>query len=273
MYYFRVFIINTLYHHSVFNKGNRILDKFESVSVVIPAINETDSLRENISVILNTCDHKDLEEILIVVCERTTPECLSVIDSICAYGNDVPVRLYTQIQPGLGCALHEAMQQVKGSHVVNMAADLDTDPLVITEMIRIAKTRPDAVILASRWVNGGGFIGYGRMYKLLNYIFNKMLQILFLSKVSDLTYGFRFAPVDKTLSVKWESTGFSIGMETNLRMLRLGYEIIETPAVWRVREQGDSHNSFLTKLKYIRTVFNIRFASRDSNKSTDARED
>jgi len=249
------------------------LDKFDSVSIVIPTINETDSLRDNIGIILNTCDHKDLEEILIIVCERTTPECLSVIDSICASGYDIPVKLYSQIRPGLGCALHEAMQQVKGSHVVNMAADLDTDPLVIKEMIRMAKEHPGAVILASRWVEGGGFVGYGSINKFLNLVFNRALQLLFFTKVKDLTYGYRFAPVDKTLSVKWESTGFSIGLETNLRMLRLGYELIETPAVWRVREQGDSHNSFLTKLKYMRTVFNIRFSSRNANKSTDARED
>ena len=243
------------------------LDIFSSVSVVIPAIDETESLRDSIEIILNTCDHMDINEIFIVVCERTTPECLRVINSLIASENKVPVRLYYQASPGLGAALHEAMQRVKGSHVVNMAADMDTDPYVIKDMINIAKNHPDAVILASRWIKGGGFIGYGRMYKLLNYIFNKMLQILFLSKVSDLTYGFRFASVDKTLSVKWESRGFSIGMETNLKMLRLGYKIIEVPAVWRVRNQGDSQNSFFTKLKYMSTVLKVRFASKASIKS------
>jgi hypothetical protein len=60
--------------------------------------------------------------------------------------------------------------------------------------------------------------------------------------------------------------GFSIGMETNLKMLRLGYKIVEVPAIWRIREQGDSQNSFFTKLKYIKTVLKVRFASKDSIK-------
>jgi glycosyltransferase involved in cell wall biosynthesis len=250
-----------------------LLDSFSSVSVVIPAIDETDSLKKSMEIVLEVCDHRDLNEILIVVCERTTPECLSVIDGICASTSDVPVRLYTQIQPGLGRALHEAMQRVRGSHVVNIAADLDTDPHVIKDMIAIAKLHPDAIILASRWVKGGGFSGYGRFNKTLNYLFNKILQILFFTRVTDLTYGYRFAPVDKTLSVKWESNGFSIGMETNLRMLRMGYEIIEVPAVWRVREQGVSQNSFCTKFKYINTVLKVRFTGKASNKSISARED
>ena len=243
------------------------MDKFSSVSVVIPAIDETDSLRESIEIILGTCDLKDLNEIFIVVCERTTPECIRVINSFIQSEKEVPVRLYYQVRPGLGAALHEAMQRVKGSHVVNMAADMDTDPYVIKDMIYAAKNHPEAVILASRWIKGGGFSGYGRIYKLLNYMFNKMLQILFMTKVSDLTYGFRFAPVDKTLSVKWDSKGFSIGMETNLKMLRLGYKIIEVPAVWRVRNQGDSQNSFFTKVKYLGTVLKVRFESKASIKS------
>jgi len=240
------------------------LDKFSSVSVVIPAINEMDSLRESVEILLKTCDHNDLKEVFIVVCDRTTPECLSVINNLIASADDVPIRLYTQIRKGLGPALHESMQRVTGSHVVNIAADLDTDPHVINDMIIIAKNNPDAIILASRWIKGGGFVGYGRIYKILNYIFQKFLQIMFFTKATDLTYGFKFAPVDKTLSITWESNGFSIGMETNLKMLRLGYKIVEVPAIWRVREQGISQNSFFTKLKYIKTVFKVRFASKDS---------
>jgi len=242
------------------------LDKFSSVSVVIPTINETDSLRESVEIILNTCSHADLEEIFIVVCDRTTTDCLSIINNLMMAAGDVPIRLYTQSRKGLGPALHESMQRVTGSHVVNIAADLDTDPYVIKDMINAAKENPDSIILASRWIKGGGFVGYGRIYKLLNYIFQKLLQILFFTKATDLTYGFKFAPVDKTLSITWESNGFSIGMETNLKMLRLGYKIVEVPAVWRVREQGDSQNSFFTKLKYIKTVLKVRFASKDSIK-------
>lgn len=248
------------------------MDKFSSVSVVIPAINETDSLRENVEILLKTCDHSDLEEIFIVICDRTTSECLSVINSLMELDCDVPIKLYRQVRPGLGPALYESISMVSGGHVVNIAADLDTDPHVVKDMIKVAKDYPDAIILASRWMKGGGFVGYGKIYKFLNYIFQKMLQVLFLTKATDLTYGFRFAPVDKTLSVKWESKGFSAGVETNLKYLRMGYKFIEVPAVWRVRDQGDSQNSFLTKLKYIKTVCTVRFASIESIKSDSKKE-
>lgn len=248
------------------------MNVFSSVSVVLPATDETDSLRESVEIILQTCGHEDICEIFVVVCERTTPECLAVINGLCESVAEIPVRLYHQISPGLGSALYEAMQRVKGSHVVNMAADMDTDPHVIKEMIAIAKKNPEAVILASRWIKGGGFIGYGHTQKILNFVFNKILQTLFFTGVKDLTYGYRFAPVDKTLSVKWESKGFPIGLETNLKMLRLGYEIIEIPAIWRRREQGESQNSFFIKLKYIKTVLKVRFARLATIKNPDYAE-
>lgn len=235
--------------------------------MVVPAINETDSLKDNIDLVLSSCNHKDIREFILVVCERTTAECLSVIRSLCAENHDVPFILYYQRSPGLGSAVFEAVQQANGSHVVNIAADLDTDPTVIKDMIRIAKKHPDAIILASRWQKGGGFEGYGGFSKLLNYVFQKLLQILYRTNIKDLTYGYRMGPIDKLLSVTWESTGFPIGTETNLKFLRMGYEIIEIPAVWREREQGDSQNSFLTKLKYIPVVLKIRFAPLDSLKS------
>lgn len=248
------------------------MGKFSSVSIVIPAINETESLRENVEVILQTCEHKDLKEFFIVICEKTTDECIHVIKSLTALESDIPIRLYHQNRPGLGSALYESMQQVTGSHVVNMAADLDTDAYIIKDMIEASKENPDAIVLASRWIKGGGFEGYGRIYKVLNYIFQKILQILFLTKLTDITYGFRLAPVDKTLSVTWEAKGFSIGMETNLKMLRLGYKIIEIPTVWRVRDQGKSQNSFFKKLKYILTVLKVRFSSIDSIKCDSCKE-
>ena len=138
---------------------------------------------------------------------------------------------------------------------------------MIGDMISVAKEHPEAIIFGSRWIKGGGFEGYGGFSKLLNYVFQKLLQILFWTSIKDLTYGYRMGPIDKLLSVTWESTGFPIGTETNLKFLRMGYEIIEIPAVWRERDQGDSQNSFLTKLKYIPVVLKIRFAPLHSLKS------
>lgn len=204
---------------------------------------------------------------IFVVCERTSPETLAVIQSLREQIDSVRVVLYSQQNPGLGSALYEAVCICKGRHVVWASSDANTDCTVIGEMIRVAKEHPEAIVFGSRWMKGGGFEGYGGFSKFLNLVFQKLLQLLYCTKVKDLTYGYRMGPIDKLLSVTWESKGFPIGTETNLKFLRMGYEIIEIPAVWREREQGDSQNSFMTKLKYIPVVLKIRFAPLRSLKS------
>lgn len=236
-----------------------------SLSVVMTAVNETDSLFDNIETLLKTCNHDDLKEFIIVFSENVTDDCLQAIENAKGIAPSIPLISFCQSQPGLGRAIYEAMRRVSADHVVYLAADGDTDPFLVSKMIESSKAHPRAIILASRWIKGGGFIGYGFLNKVLNRAFNLMLQLLFFTRISDLTYAYRLAPTDLSISVKWESDSFSVGLETNLRMLRLGYEFIELPAVWRARNQGSSSNSFFKKLLYLKYVIKIRFSSKNSN--------
>jgi len=55
----------------------------------------------------------------------------------------------------LGGAVRDAIELVKAKHAVYVTADLDTDPNVVKDMIKVAKEYPDATIAASRWRLGG----------------------------------------------------------------------------------------------------------------------
>ncbi|MGB9408918.1 MAG: hypothetical protein WCA89_15385, partial [Terracidiphilus sp.] len=55
------------------------VDRFESATIILPVMNETISLEETVRIILR--DVKDrIDEILIVVCGRTTPEAMATVD-------------------------------------------------------------------------------------------------------------------------------------------------------------------------------------------------
>ncbi len=208
-----------------------------------------------------------MAEIIIVVAQNASAESLTAVEEVCGFDKDINFTAFTQKEPGFGKAALEALQKVSGSHLVGLAADGDTDPYLVHKMIELSKNKPQAVILASRWMKGGGFEGYGAFEKFLNKLFNLMLQILFQTKISDLTYGYRLVPLDLLHSVKIDSPGLSLGFETNLRMLRLGYEFEQIPAVWRVRKEGESSNSFFKKVGYLKYVFKIRFSKKDTNRA------
>jgi glycosyltransferase involved in cell wall biosynthesis len=230
-----------------------------SVSILLPAINETYSLRETVRVILDTCDAEDLCEFFIVLCDKSTRECVQTAESIQDAGGRVPVVIYYQQKPFVGMALREAFERVRGSHVVIMSTDLETDPELVSKFIELEKRWPDGIVTASRWIEGGNFSGYSKVKYILNFIFQKLLSLLFLTACTDMTYGYRIFPAALMRSIQWEETRHPFFLETALKPLRLGIRFTEVPARWQARTEGDSQNSFLRNFAYFKTEFKIRF--------------
>jgi glycosyltransferase involved in cell wall biosynthesis len=230
-----------------------------SVSIVLPAINETYSLQQTVEIILNVCQKEDLCEFLIVLCNKSTSECIKMAEDIKQQvNNSIPVEIYYQKQPFIGPAMREAFNLVKGTHVVMMSTDLETDPAIIPDFITQIKKYPEDIVTASRWIGDGRFNGYNTIKLIANFIFQKIISLLFLSKLTDLTYGYRIFPVPLVQSIRWEETKHPFFLETALKPLRLGVHIHEIPAQWKARTEGESQNSFFKNFDYFRTAFKVR---------------
>ena len=242
---------------------------FISASIIIPALNETYLLRRTVEIILETCDKDDIEEIIIVLCDRTTAECMKTAEKIKKDFDSYSIVIYYQIKPFVGNAFQEAFELVKGSHVATVAADMDMDPYAVSKFIEQSKASPKSIVVASRWIPGGKFNGYKRYMLVLNYISQKLIGMIFLTKLTDMTYGFRLYPIELMKSINWEESKHPFFLETCLKPLRLGANFIEVPATWNVRTEGSSEISLIKYLKYINTVFHIRFMSRKSILRTD----
>jgi len=237
--------------------------KFKSVSVILPAINETYSMTETVNIILDTCKKEDVCEFFIVLCSKSTPDCVKTAETIRDSDCGVPVEIYFQKKPFIGMALREALELVKGSHFIMMSTDLETDPNVVSKMIEDEKKNPDGIVTVSRWIKGGGFKGYSKIKLIANYIFEKMIAWLFFSKCTDLTYAYRIFPTDLMRSISWEEEKHPFFLETVLKPIRLGVKLTEVPGKWEARTEGESQNSFFENFLYFRTAFRIRFMKKE----------
>jgi glycosyltransferase involved in cell wall biosynthesis len=235
-------------------------DRFESASIILPVMNETTSLEETVQIILR--DVQDcIREFLIVVCKRTTPEAMAAVDRLQqTYGALVVV--HHQKLPFLGGAVREAFDLARGSHVVMMASDLETDPNDVRTLIAEARKNPSAVVTASRWHQGGGFAGYSRVKLVCNWIFQRCFSVLYGVRLSDMTYAYRIFPTKLVQSIRWDELRHPLLFETLIKPLRLGVPVIEIPSVWRARTEGESQNPFFRNFAYFRTGLKNRFASR-----------
>jgi hypothetical protein len=235
---------------------------FEAVTIILPIINETQALETTVEIIAATCPRSEIREYLIVYCQRTTPESLAVATRIAARLGPTCV-LYEQKMPFIGGAMREAFDLARGSHLVMMSTDLETDPALIQVFIAEAKKNPGDITTASRWLRGGGFEGYSRLKLLLNWAFQKLFALIYGSRLTDLTYAFRIFPTALVQAIAWEELKHPFFLETAIKPLRLGVRIREVPAKWKARTEGDSQNAFWQNFAYFRIALQVRFRARE----------
>ncbi len=237
---------------------------FENVTILLPAMDETYSLKQTVDIIAGTNEREDIEEFILLLCDKTTKEARDTAEAlVLQYKDRIPVYIHNQELPFVGGAIREGISLAKGSHVVMMSSDLETDPHVIRTFIRNAKKHPNRIITATRWKKGGGFEHYNKVKLICNLIFERAIGLFYLTFLSDLTYAYRIFPTDLMKRIRWEELRHPFFLETALKPLRLGVKFIEVPAHWAARTEGESQNSFFANFRYFRTAWHNRFLKKE----------
>lgn len=236
-------------------------NEFRSLSVLLPVMNETSSLAKTVEILQSTVGEV-LEEVIILVSPRTDQSSLDVIEEL-KTSWPLVIRVHLQTLPFLGGAIREGFEMAKGSHVVMMASDLETDPYDVSHFVEFARTNPKAVITASRWLEPGSFTNYNVVKLVANRIFQGIFSVLYSTALTDMTYGFRLFPSDLVQAISWNELRHPFLFETVLKPLRLGVAVIEIPSNWKARTEGESSNTFMRNFVYFRIGLKTRFSPSD----------
>jgi glycosyltransferase involved in cell wall biosynthesis len=231
------------------------------VSVILPVIDETSSLRKTVDILLAE-NAGDLAEILILVCENTTGPSRAVCNEL-AREHPLLIRIRKQRRLFLGGAMRDAFEWAEGSHILMMASDLETDPATVKDLLAEARRGFD-IVTATRWTAEGGFHGYNPVKYRLNLLFQRSIGWLYGASLSDLTYGFRVFKAEWVKRIAWEEFRHAFLLETILKPMRLGASIAEVPTVWRCREEGASHNPLRQHFAYFRIALKTRLRRKEA---------
>lgn len=236
-------------------------DSKATLSIILPAINETGALCETVNRIEAT-NGADVLEYLIILCGKTTRDCRATAESLVA---QLPqrVRIIEQQLPFVGGAVRDGFEAARGTHVVMMASDLETDPAAIPVMVAESRQQPSAIITASRWRKGGGFEGYNPLKLVLNKVFQGCFAVLYRVRLTDMTYAYRLFPRELVQSIRWEEVRHPFFLETIVKPLRLGVRVVEIPTTWRARTEGESQNTFMRNFEYFRIGLRTLCMSRE----------
>jgi dolichol-phosphate mannosyltransferase len=214
----------------------------ELLTVVIPARNEAGCIR-------STVEHLDLElrlhhipHEIIVVDDGSTDQTWNVLEEL---SHTVPaVRPIRNTGPnGFGRAVIRGLDHMSGDAVVVMMADESDDCRDVVLYWNVLNEGYDAVF-GSRFIKGGGVIDYPWLKLLLNRLVNRMIRILFRTRLNDTTNAFkayRRPVIDGCRPLI--SPHFNLTVELPLKTIVRGYSWTIVPITWRNRRSGE------TKLK------------------------
>jgi len=225
------------------------------LSVVLPVHSEIEVLRELTAKLVSLLGG-DLYEILFVVSPRSPQATSATVEAL---AQEYPVVRWElqRDNPGLGYAVRQGLRSVTGTHVLMMDSDGEMAPETVPAMIAKMRETGCDMVVASRWMRGGGVVGYDRKKYWLNRGFQLLFRLFYRTRIHDLTLGFKLARLDKIRGVAWTSQFHDFSMETTLRPIRLGWHVEEVPTTWAARQSGVSQNPFRRNLLYATTALEI----------------
>jgi len=206
-------------------------------SVIIPAHNEENSLKETIVSLEKTLSDYRFE--IIVVNDHSLDKTVIIAQELA--GRYPNVRLVNNIgEKGFAPTLITGFGQAKGEFLVPVMADGCDDLTTIKEMYEITKEGYD-LVSASRYQEKGKRIGGPKLKAFFSEFVGKSIHRLTKIPTTDVANAFKLYRKSTLQKIKIkENSGFALSMEITLKMYYQGYRIAEVSTIWKERKQGKS---------------------------------
>jgi len=231
-------------------------DKPIKISIILPVYSETNSLVDTVREINNVVPSEYLYEILIIVSPKSASESFDICKRLSLQYSFINWHTQ-QNNPGIGWAFREAFVKAKGTHILMMASDGETDPKAIPLMIKKSEETGCDIVIGNRWSRNGGFKRYNPVKFVLNYLFQSILKTIFIPTIDDYTYAYRLYKTEALKGSCWEETKHPFLLESLLKPIKRGFSVEQVAVKWSSRNSGKPKNTFFQNFAYIRTAIRV----------------
>lgn len=223
------------------------------ITILVPAYNEEESISPLIHALHDNVQLSEAFEIL-VVNDGSTDTTRTILDSLSSEIPELRVVDHPQ-NMGLGCALRSGFRAAQGRLIITMDADM-THPIELIPSL-IAAADSD-VVIASRYVRGGGMSGVPWWRVAISVVANAFFRLLFATRVRDITAGFKCYHAECVRSLDITSRGFEVQLEITISLIARGATFREIPYVLTTRQHGASKMRYLKLIStYLRTTWRL----------------
>jgi glycosyltransferase involved in cell wall biosynthesis len=221
-----------------------------SISIILPVLNEIKSLKKTLRILDKIKLNK---EFIIIYSEKLTYKFVKYeINNLKKkYKN---LNLHKQKRPYVGGAIDLGISKSKKSHIVIMASDMETNPYELKKMTNISIKNVNSIISADRWITKKGFHNYGLVKFFANFVFQKILKILFNYNIFDFTFAYRIYPKKALKGYKIKELRHGFALEILLTPIKKGFKVITVPVKWQKRVEGYSSITLKSYLSYMKVL-------------------
>jgi SAM-dependent methyltransferase len=213
---------------------------FGSVSVVVPCRNEEMNVGPLVDALVSAYDAY-LHEI-IVVDDNSTDDTAAVVEQLTA--RDPRVRLLRRTPPnGVGRALREGYAAATGRYVLTMDCDFALLVPELRDLFDAVAQGHDGAI-GSRFSYESVLINYPFAKILCNRAFHWLVNITVLPRVRDISNNLKLYRTEILKTQTIDEPHFAANVETGIKPLLAGYDVVEVPVSWINRTVGMGASSF-----------------------------
>ena len=207
------------------------------LSIIIPARNEADNLRDILDYFDTNLSNLDFE--LVLVNDFSSDETLDRAKKI--FEGKSNYRVIDNDKKGLGGAISQGIKNARGERVVITMADLSDSVEDLIEYNNLMIKKNLDAVFGSRFIKGSNISNYPKLKLILNRLANNFIKIIFFSRYNDFTNAFKIYKrkvLLKLLPIVSES--FNVFLELPLKIITRGYRYEIIPISWSGRIHGNS---------------------------------
>ena len=209
----------------------------KKLSVIIPARNEADNLKDCISEICKELTYHSINFEILVIDDGSTDNTVDIIKEI---RQSVPsVECITNYgDNGFGRAVRLGLDNFTGDAVAITMADRSDSP---KDLVRYWKCIQDGndCVFGSRFIRGGRVYNYPFLKLLANRVVNTMIRFAFNIQCNDITNAFKMYRREVIDGCRpFISPHFNLTVEIPLKAVIRGYSWQVLPISWKNRTKG-----------------------------------
>jgi len=191
-----------------------------TVSVLVPALNEQDTLREVIERLLAL----PISAEVIVIDDGSTDATPQILSE---FAGKIKVITNTH-KSGKGKSIRNGLLIAEGEYIVIQDADLEYLPEQIAELLVPLQAGKSQVVYGTRF-SAGFPSGMALPNKIINKLLAWMTRLLYGQKITDEATCYKALSLTLIQQMELECTGFEFCPEVTAKASRLGQTILEVP--------------------------------------------